>query len=140
MPRKDIYHEAVRAALEKDGWTITDDPFTVPTADMDFFIDLGAEREVIGAVRNGEKIAVEIKSLRGSTYFYDFYQALGQFLIYRLALNKKEEERDLYLAIPFFAFEELEKIEIFREAWTHFRVHLLVFDEDKKIIVQWKKQ
>ncbi len=24
---KDIYHSTVRIALEKDGWTITDDPF-----------------------------------------------------------------------------------------------------------------
>ncbi len=26
---KDIYHKIVRSALEKDGWTITDDPFTL---------------------------------------------------------------------------------------------------------------
>ena len=29
MPRKDKYHQAVRTALEKDGWKITDDPLTV---------------------------------------------------------------------------------------------------------------
>lgn len=27
MPRKDRIHEAVKNALVKDGWTITDDPF-----------------------------------------------------------------------------------------------------------------
>jgi hypothetical protein len=26
MPAKDIYHETVKNALIKDGWTITDDP------------------------------------------------------------------------------------------------------------------
>ena len=26
---KDIYHDTVRTALEKDGWTITDDPFNL---------------------------------------------------------------------------------------------------------------
>ena len=106
---------------------------------MDFYIDLGAEKAIIGAERDGEQIAVEIKSLRGSTYFYDFYQALGQFLIYRLAMNKKEMYRDLYLAIPNFAFEELERVEIFRESWAFYRVHLLVFDEQQEIILLWKK-
>jgi hypothetical protein len=27
---KDIYHQAVRNALEKEGWTITHDPFRIP--------------------------------------------------------------------------------------------------------------
>jgi hypothetical protein len=27
MPAKDLYHEAVKNALIKDGWTITADPF-----------------------------------------------------------------------------------------------------------------
>ncbi len=26
MPARDIYHDTVRNALEKDGWTITHDP------------------------------------------------------------------------------------------------------------------
>jgi XisH protein len=29
MPRKDKYHTAVRLALEKEGWLITDDPLTL---------------------------------------------------------------------------------------------------------------
>jgi hypothetical protein len=29
MPAKDIYHETVKAALIKDGWTITDDPLNL---------------------------------------------------------------------------------------------------------------
>ena len=27
MPAKDTYHDPLRNALIKDGWTITDDPF-----------------------------------------------------------------------------------------------------------------
>jgi hypothetical protein len=53
MPRKDIYHDAVRVALENEGWTITDDPLTVPTPGLDFHIDLGAVREIIGAEKDG---------------------------------------------------------------------------------------
>ncbi len=66
MPRRDDFHFAVRTALEKDGWTITDDPLTVPTPGLDFHIDLGAVRDIIGAEKDGERIAVEIKSLKGN--------------------------------------------------------------------------
>ena len=29
MPQRDLYHENVKNALIKDGWTITDDPFRI---------------------------------------------------------------------------------------------------------------
>ncbi len=29
MPAKDLFHDSVRNALEKDGWTITADPYTL---------------------------------------------------------------------------------------------------------------
>ncbi|MEO0406663.1 MAG: element excision factor XisH family protein [Cyanobacteria bacterium P01_A01_bin.135] len=29
MPRKDQFHDAVKQALEKEGWLITHDPFTI---------------------------------------------------------------------------------------------------------------
>ena len=61
MPALDRYHESVRKALVKEGWDITDDPLIVPFGRRDVLIDLGAER-MLAAERNGERIAVEIKS------------------------------------------------------------------------------
>ncbi|HBW87516.1 MAG TPA: fatty-acid oxidation protein subunit alpha, partial [Cyanobacteria bacterium UBA11149] len=29
MPAKDIFHDTVRSALEKDGWVIIDDPLYI---------------------------------------------------------------------------------------------------------------
>lgn len=55
MTRKDIFHDAVRHALEKDGWTITHDPLTLQVGGVDMYIDLGAER-LIAAEKDGEKI------------------------------------------------------------------------------------
>ncbi len=109
MARRDYYHNAVRTALEKDNWKITDDPLSISTLGADLQIDLGAERDIIAAERDNEKIAVEIKSLKMHTYSYDFYQALGQYLMYRLGLEKAEINRELYLAIPQIPFESLEK-------------------------------
>ncbi len=43
MPAKDIYHDTVRHALEKDGWKITDDPLVIQIDQKkSVYIDLGA--------------------------------------------------------------------------------------------------
>ena len=60
MSARDIFHNAVKIALQKDGWTITHDPLTVDLADEQLQIDLGAER-LIAAQRDKEEIAVEVK-------------------------------------------------------------------------------
>jgi hypothetical protein len=64
MPQRDIYHDAVKAALSKDGWRITHDPLTVPFGIRKVYLDLGAER-LLAAERSGERIAAEIKSFIG---------------------------------------------------------------------------
>jgi hypothetical protein len=44
MSAKDIFHQSVCIALEKDGWNITHDPLYLKVNDVEFYIDLGAER------------------------------------------------------------------------------------------------
>lgn len=78
MPARDIYHDAVKNALVKDGWTITHDPYTIGFGFKDVFVDLGAEAP-LAAERAGERIAVEIKSFRGPSEIHNFENALGQF-------------------------------------------------------------
>jgi XisH protein len=136
---KDTYHEQVKKALEKDGWIITDDPLTISTPEIDLQVDLGLER-VIGAERGIERIAVEIKSFLGRSKFYTFYEALGQTLVYRLALADAGIEKTLYLAIPEDVYELLVRLTVFRRAIEFFRLNLLIFDSENKIIVKWLKQ
>ncbi len=58
---RDKFHQEVRQALIKDGWTITDDPLYIKVGKIPIHIDIGAEK-LIGAEKEGEKIAVEIKT------------------------------------------------------------------------------
>ncbi|MHC5599622.1 MAG: element excision factor XisH family protein [Nostoc sp.] len=60
MPAKDIFHNIVKTALEKDKWTITDEHLFIQVEDIDFYIDLTAER-ILAAEKTGKKIAVELK-------------------------------------------------------------------------------
>jgi hypothetical protein len=61
MSAKDIYHNTVIRALEKDGWSVTHQNFSVTIGGRDMFVDIGAER-LLAAERGDEKIAVEVKS------------------------------------------------------------------------------
>jgi hypothetical protein len=86
MPAKDSFHELVKIALENDGWIITHDPYHIDLGFVDFYIDLGAER-LIAASRDGEKIAVEIKTFLAASTISEFHTAIGQFIKDR-ELNK----------------------------------------------------
>lgn len=52
MAAKDIYHDNFVRALIKDGWTITDDPLTIPYKGTEVLIDVGAER-LLAATHRG---------------------------------------------------------------------------------------
>jgi hypothetical protein len=80
MPAKDLYHDTVRTALIKDGWTITDDPLILKIGQRSAFVYLGAEK-LIAAERNSSKIAVEIKSFLSPSPIKDLENAWGQFFM-----------------------------------------------------------
>lgn len=135
---KDIFHESVKQALQKEQWVITDDPLKFKFGNVNFQIDLGAER-LVAAERAGEKIAVEIKSFLNASAITDFYAALGQFLSYRLALEGTEPERVLYLAVPVDAYRTFFQLEFTQTAVQKYQVLLVVYDPVNEVIVQWIK-
>ena len=83
MSARDKVHYQVVNALVKDGWTITHDPLNVRWKKRRLKVDLGAER-LLAAQKGAEQIAVEIKSFISKSDLDDLYNALGQFLLYRL--------------------------------------------------------
>jgi XisH protein len=138
MSAKDIFHEAVKQALQKEQWVITDDPLKFKYGNVNFQVDLGAER-LVAAERAGEKIAVEIKSFLNPSAITDFYAALGQFLSYRLGLEETEPERLLYLAVPVDAYRTFFQLEFTQTAIKKYQVLLVVYDPVNEVIVQWIK-
>jgi hypothetical protein len=136
MPARDTYHDAVRKALIRDGWTITHDPFTISFGNTDVYADLGAERS-IAAERGEERIAVEIKSFLGASGLRDFQLSLGQFLFYRSLLERVEPDRKLFLAVPAEAFETLFQRPIVGPPIEDFRLAYLVFDPGREEILRW---
>jgi len=81
MPARDLYHNSVKRALVKDGWTITHDPLRLSWGSKDMYVDLGAER-LIAAEKAKQRIAVEVKSFVGDSEMDDLEKAIGQYIVY----------------------------------------------------------
>lgn len=133
---KDIFHNIVKKALIKEDWVVTDDPLRLKVGVITFQVDLGAEK-VIGAEKAGQKIAVEIKSFLNPSTITDFYNALGQFLSYRLALEKNESDRILYLAVPLDVYESFFQFDFTQSAIQAYQIFLIVYDPSQETILQW---
>lgn len=136
MSKLDVYHETVKNALIKDGWTITHDPFPLPIGRKRLYIDLGAE-SLISAEKGTQRIAVEIKSFIGPSDVRDLEVALGQYILYHKILSRTEPERILYLAIPQTAFMTTFQLEIGAMLIEDETLRILVFDVEKEEILQW---
>ncbi len=138
MSAKDSLHFQVRRALVKDGWTITDDPFVIEYEDVQLKADIGAEK-VFAAERNERKIVVEVKVFSGTSFFNDLHRATGQYCNYRVLLKEAAPEREIWLAVPLeiyqAQFERLSTGKIIKDL----KIKLVIFDEQKEEIVQWKK-
>ena len=136
MAAKDIYHDTVRTALVKDGWMITDEPFSLQAGKRDLYVDLGAEKLLI-AERANQKIAVEVKSFISPSPVRDFEQALGQYLLYFNLLARQHPRRILYLAIRdevYFTFFQEEIVQIAMDTQP---MNILVFNSIEEEIVKW---
>lgn len=135
---RDKFHHCVRRAIEKDGWLITDDPLRLSSGKVDVEIDLGAEK-LLAAERGEEKIAVEIKNFLGHSPVSDFEDAYGQFLLYRKVLQKNNSLRDLYIAVPLFAYDKFFQRPLIKEIIEEDKMNLLIYDHIEETVVLWKK-
>ncbi|MDY6781314.1 MAG: element excision factor XisH family protein [Cyanobacteriota bacterium] len=133
---KDIYHDTVKAALEKDGWTITDEMFRIAVGSRSVYVDLSAEKLLI-AEKKDKKIAVEIKSFLNPSPVRDLENALGQYILYRDALQRSKSDRTLYLAILDEVYTDFFKEEIAQMVVENNRLKLITFNSTKEEIVKW---
>ncbi len=136
MPAKDIYHEAVKNALIKNGWTITADPYTIKYEDAELYADLAAEKP-IAAERNGRKIIVEIKSFISPSPMRDFENALGQYILYRNLLKLNNQDYEIYLAVRDSIFDTFFQRKSIQAVVKLNEIALLVFNNEREEIIQW---
>jgi len=136
---RDIFHTLVKEALEKEGWIITHDPYSLHNRkEGGLQTDLGAEK-IITAEKENEKIAVEVKSFVHISILHDFLLAVGQYYVYRKILSKNDPTRILYVALPDFIYNRIIKFEWAQEVVNDLRMKFILYDTDQKIITTWKE-
>jgi len=140
MPAKDIFHESVKVALQKDGWTILREDWYIEVDSMGLavYIDLAAQK-FIEAEKDGQRIAVEIKSFVNDSNMTAFQKALGQFLVYVKAVKTQLLEWTVYLAIPADIYNGFFlRFEFIREMIEEYDLKLIVFNPDTNEVVLWR--
>ena len=133
---RDAFHNAVKVALERDGWLVTHDPLGFSFDQFNIMLDLAAER-VIALERGTEKIAVEIKGFSGVSKITEFHAALGQYESYRAALELKDPTRKLYLAVPDSVHATFFQSELVQYTLKRNAIALLIYNPFEEVIRQW---
>ena len=136
MPAKDIYHDTVKKALIKDGWTITHDPLRLRWGTDLLYVDLGAER-LLTATKKNEKIAVEVKSFVSPSNITSLESALGQYILYQNIIEEIEPDRTLYLAVHEEVFSTVFEESLGRMIVDKNHLKLLIFNRTEEVIVKW---
>ncbi|MEQ9668213.1 XisH family protein [Coleofasciculus sp. G2-EDA-02] len=136
MPAKDIYHNAVRFALVKDGWEILTEDYTLEYGGDRLYVDIAAEKS-IAAEKQGQKILVEVKSFLGRSFINDLEQAVGQYVVYRDVLVETDLDFELYLAITQGTYKSYFQRQLAQMIINRNQVKLLIVDAENEVIVQW---
>ncbi len=142
MPQRDSIHDAVKRALVKDDWQITDDPYVIAYGERFLFVNLAAQEQVrtngfIGAERANIQLAIEIKGLRGRSAIAELEQAIGQYMLYQLLLNRVDPNRTVYLAVPSRTFRELFSEPIGELVIRELPLQVLVVNIESEEVEQW---
>lgn len=80
-----------------------------------------------------------VKSFTGKSQITEFYSALGQYLTYQQGLKIAEPDRELYLAIPKIAKDEVFSLTLTQPLITELKIKLVVYSLSGKII-SWERK
>ncbi|MFK7946258.1 MAG: element excision factor XisH family protein [Saprospiraceae bacterium] len=132
---KDLYHESVMKALEKDGWEIVKENYRLTVDEkLIYLIDILAEKYIV-ATKETQWIIVEVKSFNRLSSTHEFHSAIGQYITYHTALEYLGIDKKLFLAIPVITYNELFQLPFIKYLIEKYNIQLLPFHPDKKSLL-----
>jgi XisH protein len=133
MPAKDRYHDTIKRALAKDGWTITGEHVKIGIENRALYIDIQAVGASIGLV-----VLIEVKELEDVLSPIEaLANAYGKYGLYRLALDHAGSDIPLYLAVTQAAYQGILSEKIGKLAIGGAHIALMVFDPEREEMVEW---
>lgn len=136
MPARDVYHQAVKFALIKDGWTILAEDYILQYGEDKVYADIAAEK-AIAAQKQGRRIIVEVKSFLGRSFINDLEGAVGQYVIYRDILEETGSDFKIYLAITKGVYKSNFQRKLAQLIVKRNQVNLLIIEPENEAIEQW---
>lgn len=138
MPASDQYHDTVVRCLTKAGWSIIKEQFAVVVADNSdsfrrLFIDIAARSET------DQFILIEVKSLENSP-LHQFMILVGQYVVYRTALDYIGDQTPLYVAVTEADYEIMIEHPLAQRVMLDRLdepIPLVIFDPIAEEIVKW---
>lgn len=127
MPAKDRLHDTVVRA----GWNTEEQP-RILIGERFVWVDLratNAEQDLI--------ILIEIKGFEVPSQIDALASAMGKYVLYRAILEYTDDPTPLYLAVPVAVYEGILSEAAGEYVLRREEVKLIVFDPDRKEIVQW---
>ncbi len=130
MPVKDRHHDLVKRALIVDGWRIIKEQVLITTGTRRLFIDIQA------ASRTQPTAAlIEVKGFASPVDA--LAEALGQYLLYKFAIDYAGLDLPLFLAVPLSAYQGILSEPIGVYARQVGKIKLMVFDAVSGRVVEW---
>ncbi len=137
MARRDFYHDAVKRAIQRDGWTVTQEPLYLPFGSTQLEVDLAAEK--IFAQRGAVRIAVEVKNfLQENMNASELQKSLGQYQLYDVLIEEENLSYRLYLAITESAYKTVFSTTAVQSLIRRNNMGLIIFNPETETIVEWK--
>jgi hypothetical protein len=68
---------------------------------------------------------------------YEFYNALGQFLSYKVGLEEQDPGRVLYLAVPQEVYDNFFALAFAQTMIERYELRLIVYDPRKEELLKW---
>src|SRR5258708_22099615 len=130
MPVKDRYHDVVRDALIIDGWRIIKEQVLISTGTRRLFVDIQAARRT-----QPTAALIEVKGFASPVDA--LAEALGQYLLYKFAIDYAGLDLPLFLAVPLSAYQGILSEPIGVYARQVGKIRLMVFDAISGRIVEW---
>jgi hypothetical protein len=78
-----------------------------------------------------------VKSFLGASLVKEFHTALGQFLNYRFALQQKQPNRVLFLAVPLDIYTSFFSLALAQGVVAQYNVKVLVYHPETQEVRQW---
>ncbi len=138
MPNQDRLHPVVRRALEKAGWTIMKEQVALALGTPQeitrrLYIDLQARSST------GQIALIEVKGIASSPV-HELMELIGQYLVYRAALDFLGHTMPLYVALPVETYEAIVEHLLGQtviNTMLKTPIPFVLYDPDHEEIVRW---